>query len=439
MPRSLTLGHDMSNARTPVPDDVSAEVMFQHDRTCCVCGERGLAVQIHHIDENPGNHTINNLAVLCLEHHNQTQTRGGFDKKLKVADVIRYRDDWVRRVSNRRDKADELVVQYMTGIASTRVTSKEWTAPSEARVTGFLDALPSIRRAAIVAAQRLWDTGITSEMRQGSYDAIETLERAWLQLAKFYPPAHFGGRIADHFFSDFIAERFAWHRQLSEPRGPGSSGTIVNVTAGSAVLDDVANAIEETVEGLYIGYALSGFDLKKWRSEWVAANLRDTEEDQEHGANIPLDIVVGIGRAFETKRASGLYKTTHTFSIAIKNRDRELFLSNCKLFLDIPDQKDGSLRSHLLVDTFTLNASEERHVPIVSYDEPATVSQHAGDSIHLHIPTGVAYGVGYGWPWRMPVGAYSLTLRAISKESGPFEIGCKIWVDGEAKLHFEKA
>jgi hypothetical protein len=120
-------------------------------------------------------------------------------------------------------------------------------------------------------------------MRQGSYDAIETLERAWLQLAKFYPPAHFGDRIADHFSSDFIAERFAWHRQLSEPRGPGSSGTIVNVTAAGAVLDDVANAIEETVEGLYIGYALSGFDLKKWRSEWAAANLRDTEEDQENG------------------------------------------------------------------------------------------------------------------------------------------------------------
>src|SRR5208282_3584901 len=78
MPRTLTLDHDMSNARTPVPDDVYAEVMFQHDRTCCVCGEQGLAVQIHHIDDNPGNHAINNLAVLCLEHHNQTQTRGGF-------------------------------------------------------------------------------------------------------------------------------------------------------------------------------------------------------------------------------------------------------------------------------------------------------------------------------------------------------------------------
>jgi hypothetical protein len=168
----------MSIARTPVPDDVSAEVMFQHDRTCCVCRDRGLAVQIHHIDENPANHAIDNLAVLCLEHHEQTQTRGGFAKKLKAADVIGYRDDWIRRVSDRRDKADEIVIQYMTGITSTEIKPDEWSAPSEARVTGFLDALPSIRRAAIVAARRLWATGINSEMRQGSYDAIETLERA---------------------------------------------------------------------------------------------------------------------------------------------------------------------------------------------------------------------------------------------------------------------
>ena len=97
----------MTKPRTPVPDDISAEVMFQHDRTCCVCRDPGLQVQIHHIDEDPTNHAIDNLAVLCLEHHEQTQTRGGFARKLRAADVIPYRDDWVRRVRDRRDKADD--------------------------------------------------------------------------------------------------------------------------------------------------------------------------------------------------------------------------------------------------------------------------------------------------------------------------------------------
>jgi hypothetical protein len=431
----------MTKTRTPVPEDVSAEVMFQHDRTCCVCRERGLAVQIHHIDENPDNHAIDNLAVLCFQHHEETQIRGGFGKKLKAADVIRYRDDWARRVRERRDKADELVIQYTTGTALPTPKAEEWTAPSEARITGFLDALPSIRRAAIVAARRLWDTGITSEMRQGSYDAIETLERTWLQLMRFYPPNHFGNTTADHFISEFIARRFEWHRQVAEPLGPGSSGTIVHVTAGGAALDDVAKAIEETVEGLFVGYSLLGFDLRKWCQEWKDAGKHDDEQDQgDRSESVsPLNIIIGAGSAFEEKRASGLYKTRHTFVIAIKNDDKKRFLSNCKFFLDIPDKNGGMSRSYLLVGSFTLNASEERYVPIASYDEPATVSRHAGDSIRLHIPIGSGYDVGHCWPWQLPVGAYSLTLRATSKETAPCEIACNLWVDDESKLHFGKA
>ena len=81
--------------------------MFQHDRICCVCNTPGLAVQ------NPAHHTIENFAVLCLQHHDETQVQGGFSKRLKAADIFRSHDDWVRRVQGRRDKADELVIQQM--------------------------------------------------------------------------------------------------------------------------------------------------------------------------------------------------------------------------------------------------------------------------------------------------------------------------------------
>jgi hypothetical protein len=138
----------MTKPRTPIPDDISAEIMFLHDRTCCVCHQRELAVQIHHIDEDPTNHTVSNLAVLCLEHHEQTQVRGGF-----AADVVRSSDDWIRRVRDRRDKTDELVIQHMTGMAPTQLEPKDWDIPSTAQVIGFLNALPSIRRAAIAVAQ----------------------------------------------------------------------------------------------------------------------------------------------------------------------------------------------------------------------------------------------------------------------------------------------
>jgi hypothetical protein len=214
----------MKKPRMPIPDDVSAEVMFQQDRTCCVCCEPGLAVQIHHIDEDPTDHMITNLAVLCLEDHERTQTRGGFAKKLKAADVVRHRDDWLRRVRVRREKADELVVQHMVGVSPPTQVSEDWDAPSEAKVIGYLNALPGIRRAAIAAARPLWDTGVTSKMRQGSYDAIDVLGAAWERLAKFYPPNHFGKKAPDHFLSEFIVGRFAWHRQISEPAAQGRRG-----------------------------------------------------------------------------------------------------------------------------------------------------------------------------------------------------------------------
>jgi hypothetical protein len=152
-----------------------------------------------------------------------------------------------------------------------------------------------------------------------------------------------------------------------------------------------------------------------------------------------LQFVFGVGQNYDIKKASGLYKTTHTFVVGIKNASARQFLSNCKLWLDIPDQAGGSPKSYALVDAFTLIASEEKHVPIVSYDEPATISGYRGDFISLHIPIGAGYGGGVKWPWRLPVGAYVFTLRASSKEDGAREAVCKVWVDESGRLHFEKA
>ena len=59
-------------------------------------------MQIHHIDGNPSNNKIGNLAVLCLECHDQTQIVGGFHQKLSADLVTLYRDDWFRIVVGQR-------------------------------------------------------------------------------------------------------------------------------------------------------------------------------------------------------------------------------------------------------------------------------------------------------------------------------------------------
>lgn len=91
--------------RNAIPPDIAAKVLFQSDRTCCICRVKGKPVQIHHIDGDKSNHDINNLAVLCLDCHTETQVSGGFHRKLDAEQIILYRNDWVSLVARERSSA----------------------------------------------------------------------------------------------------------------------------------------------------------------------------------------------------------------------------------------------------------------------------------------------------------------------------------------------
>jgi hypothetical protein len=113
--------------RQQIPAVIAARVLFQSDRTCCVCRTRGKPVQIHHVDDDPSNSSIENLAVLCLDCHTTTQIIGGFHRKLDAEQIILYREDWVANVGRERAQsraaiADDLLgsdteIKLATGIA----------------------------------------------------------------------------------------------------------------------------------------------------------------------------------------------------------------------------------------------------------------------------------------------------------------------------------
>lgn len=88
--------------RIDIPEDVKDEVLFLSDRTCCKCHIPRKPIQIHHIDEDPANNAPQNLAVLCLECHDETQVSGGFSRKLSAGQVRRYRDDWIAQLAKQR-------------------------------------------------------------------------------------------------------------------------------------------------------------------------------------------------------------------------------------------------------------------------------------------------------------------------------------------------
>lgn len=101
--------------RATIPTDVAAQALFLSDRTCCVC-RRPKRVQIHHIDEDPSNNALENLAVLCFDCHTETQIRGGFDRKLDAAQIVLYRDQWLATVAQQRG---EVITSYHSLLAAT--------------------------------------------------------------------------------------------------------------------------------------------------------------------------------------------------------------------------------------------------------------------------------------------------------------------------------
>lgn len=260
----------MKKKRIPIPDDISAGVLFASDRTCCVCRERGKAVQIHHIDDDPSNNDFGNLSVLCLECHNDTQIQGGFGRKLNSDLVTKYRDEWLERVKVRRDEADKLAISKVIGTSLDDVVPKfteeiPYSEERSGKILEYVNTLPDLRREIEGKAQPEWDSGITARMMQASYDYIDALEGILVALAKFYPRGSFGSN-PHRFFSEQIALRFKWHRSYAEPDGTGTGGTIINVTVGGSVMEDVAKMIEDMALVL-VGYD-DKFDWRAWPDKW---------------------------------------------------------------------------------------------------------------------------------------------------------------------------
>ena len=96
------------------------EVLRRSGRRCCVCFGlyRDLEVkpgQIAHLDRNSANSTVDNLAFLCLEHHDQYDTRTSQSKGLTLQEVNSYRTELYKTIEAFRAMEDKSL--HMTAIA----------------------------------------------------------------------------------------------------------------------------------------------------------------------------------------------------------------------------------------------------------------------------------------------------------------------------------
>jgi hypothetical protein len=273
----------MNNKKTriPVPKDIAADILYAFDRTCCVCNEKGKSIQIHHIDEDPSNNSLDNLSVLCLECHEETQIKGGFGRKLDADQIIKYKQGWTRRVTERRHQADNLAslkttgdekppeenksefdyYEYLNNYLEEFESSREFETQ---RLENYLHKVAEIKRTVYKFAQPNWDTGVTATMNQASYDVIDFYEEVLNELSTFYPYKHFE-EDPKKFFNELISSKYKWNRHIRDTFGLGRNGTIVSTIVAGVVMKEVDQMIVEMVVELSDKYE---FDFKKWLTKW---------------------------------------------------------------------------------------------------------------------------------------------------------------------------
>ncbi len=83
--------------RKRIPKETQTQLLVQSRRRCCLCfglnqdlaEKRG---QIAHLDGDSSNNQLDNLAYLCIPHHDQYDSRTSQSKGLTVDEVKAYRE-----------------------------------------------------------------------------------------------------------------------------------------------------------------------------------------------------------------------------------------------------------------------------------------------------------------------------------------------------------
>lgn len=252
--------------RIRIPDDVSAKVLYEHDRTCCVCSQPGLGIQIHHIDEDPSHNDPGNLAVLCLQHHEETQVRGGFGKKLKAVDVKLCRHEWLVRVAKRREEADKIVIGRLSQAPVTDADEHAWRRPSIEVLTTTIQTLPLIYEDIYKRADPYLQSIRRHDMLHGISMVTDVFAESWLRLSVGLPPDHFGNMTAQEYITAFIADCNRKNLSMYEPEGPGSGGREAAIYALGDTMSDVEDLIDNLVRKF--GQMIDGFSYDDWKGRW---------------------------------------------------------------------------------------------------------------------------------------------------------------------------
>lgn len=128
------------NSRKKLTQDVQTEVLVASRRRCCICfGLHGDLTfkpqgQLAHVDRDPANSDADNLAFMCLEHHDWFDTRPSQSKGPTPEEARRYRNELYHELRKRDEQSGPelpadvaLPVSGATGFEPVRVDDDRLT------------------------------------------------------------------------------------------------------------------------------------------------------------------------------------------------------------------------------------------------------------------------------------------------------------------------
>jgi hypothetical protein len=122
------------NDRKHIPKRVETTLLAASRRRCCLCAYLRddwdvKAGQIAHIDQDRTNNKLENLAWLCLEHHDEYDSRTSQSKNITDGELTHYRDKLVDDYASAEaaEKESEPAEPYGFEIADTKLRLL-WTA-----------------------------------------------------------------------------------------------------------------------------------------------------------------------------------------------------------------------------------------------------------------------------------------------------------------------
>jgi hypothetical protein len=113
--------------RKKIPQVVQTKVFMMSRRRCCICfgldrDDSQKKGQIAHLDKNASNNNFDNLAYLCLDHHDEFDSQTSQSKGLTTAEVKNYRDELYDHFMNWSQRANK---GHLLNFLASRITVED--------------------------------------------------------------------------------------------------------------------------------------------------------------------------------------------------------------------------------------------------------------------------------------------------------------------------